>query len=102
MLPANFLRPYRGYGAIGVRQNTGETDYNSMQVQLNRRYISGFQFALAYTLAKGYDTTGHQPVRRGGSGLVLARTHRRHAAAQPADRATPGTCRTAAGCGTTG
>jgi hypothetical protein len=26
-----------------------------MQVQLNRRYISGFQFALAYTLAKGYD-----------------------------------------------
>ena len=56
VLPANFLRPYRGYGTIGVRQNTGETDYNSMQVQLNRRYISGFQFALAYTLAKGYDT----------------------------------------------
>jgi hypothetical protein len=55
VLPANFLRPYRGYGTIGVRQNTGDTDYNSMQVQLNRRYISGFQFALAYTLAKGYD-----------------------------------------------
>ena len=55
VLPANFLRPYRGYGAIGVRQNTGDTDYNSLQVQLNRRYIKGFQFALAYTLAKGYD-----------------------------------------------
>ena len=55
VLPANFLRPYRGYGTIGVRQNTGDTDYNSMQVQLNRRYISGLQFALAYTLAKGYD-----------------------------------------------
>jgi hypothetical protein len=56
VLPANFLRPYRGYGTIGIRQNTGETDYNSMQLQLNRRYIKGFQFALAYTLAKGYDT----------------------------------------------
>jgi len=55
VLPANFLRPYQGYGAIGVRQNTGDTDYNSLQVQVNRRYIKGLQFALAYTLAKGYD-----------------------------------------------
>ena len=83
MLPANFLRPYRGYGGIAIRQNTGETDYNSMQVQLNRRYIRGFQFALAYTLAKGYDTAHHQPVHRGRPGLVLARTDRRHAAPQP-------------------
>ncbi len=55
VLPANFLRPYQGYGTIGVRQNTGDTDYNSLQVQVNRRYIKGLQFALAYTLAKGYD-----------------------------------------------
>ena len=26
--------------------------YNSLQVQLNRRYIHGLQFAVAYTLAK--------------------------------------------------
>jgi hypothetical protein len=62
VLPANFLRPYRGYGAIGIRQNTGKTDYNSLQVQLNRRYIKGFQFALAYTLAKGYDTRVTSPL----------------------------------------
>ncbi|HZY09026.1 MAG TPA: hypothetical protein VFE69_14815, partial [Ilumatobacteraceae bacterium] len=55
VLPADFLRPYSGFGTIAIRQNTGKTDYNSMQVQLNRRYIRGFQFALAYTLAKGYD-----------------------------------------------
>ena len=61
VLPANFLRPYRGYGTIGIRQNTGETDYNSMQLQLNRRYIRGLQFALAYTLAKGYDTRVTSP-----------------------------------------
>ncbi|MEO7272710.1 MAG: carboxypeptidase regulatory-like domain-containing protein [Vicinamibacterales bacterium] len=56
VLPADFLRPYRGFGTIAIRQNTGKTDYNSMQVQLNRRYVKGLQFALAYTLAKGWDT----------------------------------------------
>ena len=61
VLPADFLRPYLGYGTIAIRQNTGETDYNSMQVQLNRRYINGLQFALAYTLAKGWDTRVTSP-----------------------------------------
>jgi hypothetical protein len=61
VLPADFLRPYRGYGTVSLRQNTGKTDYNSLQVQLNRRYIKGFQFALAYTLAKGYDTRVTSP-----------------------------------------
>jgi hypothetical protein len=61
VLPADFLRPYRGYGTVALRQNTGKTDYNSLQVQLNRRYIKGFQFALAYTLAKGWDTRVTSP-----------------------------------------
>ena len=30
-------------------------------MQLNRRYITGLQFALAYTLAKGYDTRVTSP-----------------------------------------
>jgi hypothetical protein len=62
VLPANFLRPYQGYGGITIRQNTGKTDYNSLQVQVNRRYIKGLQFALAYTLAKGYDTRVTSPL----------------------------------------
>jgi len=61
VLQANFLRPFRGLGSITIRQNTGETDYNSLQLQLNRRYIRGFQFAVAYTLAKGYDTRVTNP-----------------------------------------
>jgi hypothetical protein len=61
VLPANFLRPYQGYGTIGIRQNTGLTTYDSLQVQVNRRYIKGLQFALAYTLAKGYDTRVTSP-----------------------------------------
>ncbi len=61
VLPADFLRPYLGYGTITIRQNTGKTDYNSLQVQLNRRYIRGLQFAVAYTLAKGWDTRQTSP-----------------------------------------
>ena len=34
----NYLRPYRGYGAIGVRDWTGYNDYHSIQVSVNRRF----------------------------------------------------------------
>ena len=50
--PAEFLRPYLGYQEITLRNHFGTATNNSMQVQLNRRYINGLQFALAYTLAK--------------------------------------------------
>jgi hypothetical protein len=53
--PNEFLRPYRGYQNITIREHTGHADYNSLQVQLNRRYINGLQFAVAYTYGK---TTG--------------------------------------------
>jgi hypothetical protein len=47
-----FLRPYSGYQNITIRSHFGSAHYNSLQVQLNRRYIKGLQFAVAYTLAK--------------------------------------------------
>jgi carboxypeptidase family protein len=50
--PAEFLRPYLGYQEITVRNHFGTATNNSLQVQLNRRYINGLQFAVAYTLAK--------------------------------------------------
>jgi hypothetical protein len=50
--PAEFLRPYLGYQNITMRSHFGEASYNSVQVQLNRRYIRGLQFAVAYTLGK--------------------------------------------------
>ena|SRR5438105_2861507 len=55
-LPAEFLRPYRGYQNIRVRANTANADYHSLQLQVNRRYIRGVQFGAAYTLsrARGY------------------------------------------------
>jgi hypothetical protein len=50
--PAEFLRPYRGYQNINIRSHFGEADYNALQVQVNRRYIDGLQFAVAYTFGK--------------------------------------------------
>ncbi|HYJ87981.1 MAG TPA: hypothetical protein VEW46_18085 [Pyrinomonadaceae bacterium] len=51
----DFLRPFRGYGDI--QQNTwgGTSNYNSLQVQANRRYASGFQYGVAYTYSKSFD-----------------------------------------------
>ena len=46
---ANYLRPYRGYGGIGVRDWTGYNDYHSIQVSVNRRFAQGFAFGVAYT-----------------------------------------------------
>jgi hypothetical protein len=61
VLPDNFLRPYYGYGPIRVRGNSGTSDYNSLQVQVNRRYIHGVQFGAAYTLQRARGLTDEDP-----------------------------------------
>ncbi len=66
--PNEFLRPYLGYQNITIRSHFGTGDYNSLQVQLNRRYIRGVQFAVAYTLAKSVNNgTSFNPLRPGKS-----------------------------------
>lgn len=61
--PNEFLRPYLGYQDINIREHFGTGYYNSLQVQLNRRYIRGLQFAVAYTLGKTITdgTSGNPP-----------------------------------------
>jgi hypothetical protein len=60
--PSEFLRPYYGYQDITIREHFGTGSYNSLQVQVNRRYIRGLQFAIAYTLAKTItDGTSGEP-----------------------------------------
>lgn len=49
-LPADFLRPYRGYGSITQREFTGYSDYHSLQFSVNRRRSSdGLSVGAAYT-----------------------------------------------------
>jgi hypothetical protein len=55
-LPAEFLRPYRGYGTIRVRGHFGDSDYHSLQIQANRRYIRGVQFGGSYTWQRSRGT----------------------------------------------
>jgi hypothetical protein len=69
--PSEFLRPFVGYQDITIRSHFGTAHYNSLQVQLNRRYINGLQFAVAYTLAKtisfgpNTDPPTYNPLRPG-------------------------------------
>jgi outer membrane receptor protein involved in Fe transport len=51
----DFLRPYRGYGDINEVMYSGTSNYNGLQVQLNRRYTRGLRFGVAYTYSKSFD-----------------------------------------------
>jgi hypothetical protein len=51
----NFLRPYRGFADIIMTMWSGTSNYNALQVQMNRRYASGFQYGVAYTYSKTFD-----------------------------------------------
>ena len=51
----NYLRPYKGYGAIRLTENNASSTYNGLQLDVNRRFKKGFLFGLAYTLSKSSD-----------------------------------------------
>ena len=55
-LPDVFLRPIIGFGDIDITEPSGRSSYNSLQVQLTRRYTGGIELAGAYTWARGYQT----------------------------------------------
>ena len=57
------LRPYKGYGAIRLSENSGNSIYHSLQVSADRRYSNGFKLGVAYTLGKS-DGQRQQQARR--------------------------------------
>jgi len=46
------LRPYLGFGAIRLSENAGKSNYNGLQVSLDRRYRNGLKIGVAYTLSR--------------------------------------------------
>lgn len=48
----NFLRPYQGYTDINLEGFGATTNYNSMQVKLDRRFAKGLFLAAAFTWSK--------------------------------------------------
>ncbi len=49
---ANLLRPYAGYAAINYSCSCGDSNYNSLQAQVNRRFGRQFQMGLNWTWSK--------------------------------------------------
>jgi len=52
----NAIRPYLGYGAITARLPVFTSNYNSLQVSLNRRFSRGLTLEVGYTWSKFLDT----------------------------------------------
>lgn len=46
---------YPGLGAVNVRDDIGRSSYDSLQVQLSRRFSRGWQYIAAYTFSKTKD-----------------------------------------------
>ncbi len=59
-LQSNFLRPYRGYADINYVEFGGYANFNSLQVQLDKRFSKGFTYHLAYTWSKALDLADGQ------------------------------------------
>ena len=49
---ANLMRPYSGFGAIDYSCSCGESNYNSLQTQVNRRFSKRLQLGANWTWAK--------------------------------------------------
>ncbi len=49
------LRPYQGYGAIRISENSGDSTYKSLQISADRRYSKGLKVGFAYTLGESVD-----------------------------------------------
>ncbi|MGH9159680.1 MAG: carboxypeptidase regulatory-like domain-containing protein [Vicinamibacteraceae bacterium] len=59
-LPDEFLRPITGFGDIAISSPIGKSWYDSLQLQVTRRFTGGFELAGSYTWAKGFATGLYQ------------------------------------------
>ena len=67
---AQALRPFPQYGVNfeNFLESKGESDYNAMQLKLDRRFAQGFQLGLAYTYSR-LVTNAAEDILGGGSAL---------------------------------
>lgn len=56
-LNENFYRPLPGYANVTWREFASTSNYHSLQVSANRRFIKSLQFGIAYTWSKSMDYT---------------------------------------------
>jgi hypothetical protein len=54
-LPDAFLRPIAGYNGVSLNENNSSSNYHSLQVTANRRFVKNLDFGLAWTWSKSLD-----------------------------------------------
>ncbi|MGH9521903.1 MAG: carboxypeptidase regulatory-like domain-containing protein [Terriglobales bacterium] len=61
LLSDNYFRPYAGYQNVYLRDYGATSNYNSLQVAVNRRFARGVEFGVAYTWSKTMADTYSKP-----------------------------------------
>jgi hypothetical protein len=77
----NALRPYLGYANIFLRDDSDNSNYNSLQVSVSRRLTSGLSFGANYTFSKTMDSFGGgtpQDSYNPKADIGLSSVHRAH------------------------
>jgi len=59
----NVLRPYKGFAQIPMAENAAHSEYDAMQIELNRRFDKGLGFGFAYTYSRTYDNAHERRYR---------------------------------------
>ncbi len=59
---------YPGLGSVNVRDDNGKSSYDSLQIQLDRRFAKGWQYIASYTFSKTKDN-GNDAFDNPGGGI---------------------------------
>lgn len=65
LLSSDYFRPYMGYQNVYLRDYGATSNYNSLQVAVNRRFTRGLEFGVAYTWSKTMADTYSKPGQDG-------------------------------------
>jgi hypothetical protein len=68
--PVQTRRPYQNFGNIIGLDSGGDSNYHSLQIELEKRYSNGLQLVSAYTFSKCIDNTPGTLISEGGSPVV--------------------------------
>ncbi len=49
------LRPFKGFQVIALGENAARSEYNALQIEVNRRFSRGLSYGFSYTYSKSMD-----------------------------------------------
>jgi hypothetical protein len=52
---ADVLRPYKGFAIIALGEMAARSEYNGLQIEVNRRFSDHLSYGFAYTYSKSFD-----------------------------------------------